>query len=155
MGARARQLADLCSGIADVPASIRVTEISLDSRTVVDGGLFLACAGRRTHGLAALPEAISRGAKAVLWEPTSGMSAPIVPPGVHAQPVDRLSRLASSIAGKFFDSPSDHLRVAGITGTNGKTYGLVVGAGADALQLERCVHGYARCGEGSRCRRTR
>ena len=121
MGARARQLADLCSGIADVPASIRVTEISLDSRTVVDGGLFLACAGRRTHGLAALPEAISRGAKAVLWEPTSGMSAPIVPPGVHAQPVDRLSRLASSIAGKFFDSPSDHLRVAGITGTNGKT----------------------------------
>jgi len=121
MGARAHQLADLCGGITDIPASICVTDVSLDSRTISDGGLFLACAGRRTHGLAALPEAISRGAQAVLWEPISGVSAPIVPAGVYAQPVDRLSTVASSIAGRFFDRPSEALRVAGITGTNGKT----------------------------------
>ena len=117
MGARARQLADLCSGIADVSTSVRVTDLSLDSRTVSEGGLFLACAGRRTHGLAALPEAISRGARAVLWEPAPGVSEPIVPSAVHAQSVEKLSTVASSIAGKFFDLPSETLRVAGITGT--------------------------------------
>lgn len=121
MGARARQLADLCSGIADVPASIGITDLSLDSRTVSEGGLFLACAGRRTHGLAALPEALSRGARAVLWESVPDASAPVVPPAVHAQAVEKLSTVASSIAGKFFDLPSETLRVAGITGTNGKT----------------------------------
>jgi len=121
MGARVRQLADLCSGIAEIPTSIRVTDLSLDSRTVSAGGLFLACAGRRTHGLAALPEAISRGASAVFWEPAPGVSEPIVPSAVHVQPVEKLSTVASSIAGKFFDLPSETLRVAGITGTNGKT----------------------------------
>jgi UDP-N-acetylmuramoyl-L-alanyl-D-glutamate--2,6-diaminopimelate ligase len=121
MGARARQLADLCSGIAEVPASIGITDLSLDSRTVSEGGLFLACAGRRTHGLAALPEALSRGARAVLWESAPGISAPVVPPAVHAQAIEKLSMVASSIAGKFFDRPSETLRIAGITGTNGKT----------------------------------
>lgn len=121
MGARARQLADLCSGITEVPAAIRITDISLDSRSVVEGGLFLACAGRRTHGLAALPEALSRGAGAVLWEPVAGVTAPSVPAGVHAEPIEKLSTVASRIAGRFFDEPSETLRVAGITGTNGKT----------------------------------
>ncbi|MEY3338259.1 MAG: hypothetical protein RL245_1251 [Pseudomonadota bacterium] len=135
MGAGARQLADLCSGIAEVPTSIRVTDVSLDSRTVAHGGLFLACAGRRTHGLAALPEALARGARAVLWEPATGISAPVAPADVHLQAVDGLSMLASSIAGQFFDQPSDTLRVAGITGTNGKT----TSAWLLAQALTRCA----------------
>ncbi|MFM7396089.1 MAG: UDP-N-acetylmuramoyl-L-alanyl-D-glutamate--2,6-diaminopimelate ligase [Gammaproteobacteria bacterium] len=121
MGAGARHLADLCRGVAEVSASIRVNDISLDSRTVTEGGLFLACAGRRSHGLAALPEALSHGAKAVLWEPAQSITAPSVPAGVHAQPIENLSSVASAIAGQFFDQPSEALRVAGITGTNGKT----------------------------------
>lgn len=121
MGAHARQLADLCRGITDVPVDLRITDLSLDSRTVNAGGLFLACAGRRTHGLAALPEALSRGASAVLWEPAADVAPPIVPSGVFAQPVEGLSKFASHIASRFFDEPSETLSVAGITGTNGKT----------------------------------
>lgn len=116
-----RELAELCQGIVDVPPGIAVADIALDSRRVQRDGLFLACAGRRTHGLAALPEALARGARAVLWEPAPGVSAPQVPAGVHIGAVTRLSTVASRIAGRFFAEPSATLRVAGITGTNGKT----------------------------------
>lgn len=117
----ARELATLCAGIATIPDGIVVNDISLDSRRVRAGGVFLACAGRRTHGLAALDEAVARGARAILWEPAAGVAAPVVPQAVHAQAVEGLSRHASSIAANFFGRPAEELRVAGITGTNGKT----------------------------------
>lgn len=117
----ARELADLCADLVTVPRGVRVTDLTLDSRTVSEGGLFLACAGRRTHGLASLEQAIARGVRAVLWEPAAGVEPPVVPPKVFAAPVAQLSRHASVIADRFFDTPSATLRVSGITGTNGKT----------------------------------
>lgn len=117
----ARELADLCADLVIVPRGVQVTDLTLDSRTVSEGGLFLACAGRRTHGLASLEQAIARGVRAVLWEPAAGVEPPVVPPKVFAAPVAQLSRHASVIADRFFDTPSATLRVSGITGTNGKT----------------------------------
>lgn len=117
----ARELADLCADLVIVPRGVQVTDLTLDSRTVSEGGLFLACAGRRTHGLASLEQAIARGVRAVLWEPAAGVEPPVVPPNVFAAPVAQLSRHASVIADRFFDTPSATLRVSGITGTNGKT----------------------------------
>lgn len=114
-------LATLCEGIVQAPAEVRVSDVALDSRRVHAEGLFLACAGRRTHGLSALREALSRGARAVLWEPVEGLAAPEVPVGVFCAPVTRLSEQASRIAARFFGEPSAALSVAGITGTNGKT----------------------------------
>ncbi len=105
----------------DVASDIVVDDISLDSRTVATGGLFLACAGRRTHGLAALPQALARGARAVLWEPAPDIAEPSVPDGVTALPIKDLTRHASEIASRFFGRPSSKLAVTGITGTNGKT----------------------------------
>ena len=117
----ARELADLCADLVPVPRGVQVTDLTLDSRKVSEGGLFLACAGRRTHGLASLAQAIARGVRAVLWEPAAGVEPPVVPPEVFAAPVAQLSRHASVIADRFFDTPSATLRVSGITGTNGKT----------------------------------
>lgn len=117
----ARELADLCADLVIVPRGVQVTDLTLDSRSVSEGGLFLACAGRRTHGLASLEQAIARGVRAVLWEPAAGVEPPVVPPNVFAAPVAQLSRHASVIADRFFDTPSATLRVSGITGTNGKT----------------------------------
>jgi len=105
----------------DAASDIVVDDISLDSRTVAAGGLFLACAGRRTHGLAALPQALARGARAVFWEPAPGIAEPKLPDDVVALPIKDLSQHASEIAGRFFGRPSAQLAVAGITGTNGKT----------------------------------
>ncbi len=117
-----RDLAGLLAGIAAVPAGIAVSDVSLDSRAVTPGGLFLACAGRRTHGLVGATAAVEAGARAVLWEPAPGQAPP---PGLaaraHVAAVPGLSRQAGRIAARFFDSPSAALAVAGITGTNGKT----------------------------------
>ena len=111
----------LCAGLAAPPAGLAVDDLSLDSRTLRGGGLFLACAGRRTHGLAALDEALARGARAVLWEPAPGVAPPAAATGVWSAPVEGLGRHASAIADRFFGAPSGAMAVTGITGTNGKT----------------------------------
>lgn len=114
-------LASLCTGLIDVPKGLNVSDVTLDSRRVQSGGLFLACAGRRTHGLTALEEALKRGARAILWEPVEGVAAPTVPTEVFCAPLAKLSQHASTIAARFFGDPSASMAIAGITGTNGKT----------------------------------
>ena len=113
-------LTDLCRGYADAP-SLPIRHVSLDSRRVETEGLFLACAGRRTHGLRGLAEACSRGARAILWEPADGIEPPAPRADVYMAPVAELSRHASAIAARFHGDPSATLAVAGVTGTNGKT----------------------------------
>lgn len=115
-----RSLTDLCRGYADAP-SLPIRHVSLDSRRVEADGLFLACAGRRTHGLRGLGEACARGARAILWEPAEGIEPPVPRDDVFMAPVAGLSRHASAIAARFHGDPSATLAVAGVTGTNGKT----------------------------------
>ncbi len=114
-------LQELLQGIAPPPPrDARIEDLTLDSRAVVPGGLFLALRGRRTHGLAHAAEAVARGAQALLWEPAEG--APPPPHGeLPALAVPGLSALGGAIADRFFAQPSARLRVTGITGTNGKT----------------------------------
>ena len=112
----------LLDGIAALPANeARVAEVTLDSREVRQGSLFLALAGGRDHGLKFAADAAARGAGAVLWEPTSSAAPPALPAGVFSAPVPGLRFLAGRIADRFFGRPSANLRVVGITGTNGKT----------------------------------
>jgi UDP-N-acetylmuramoyl-L-alanyl-D-glutamate--2,6-diaminopimelate ligase len=111
----------LCAGLVAAPTDLTVTDISLDSRTVRPGGLFLACAGRRTHGLATLELALARGARAVLWEPAPDVASPAPREGLWMAPVSGLPQQASAIADRFFGAPSASLSITGVTGTNGKT----------------------------------
>jgi UDP-N-acetylmuramoyl-L-alanyl-D-glutamate--2,6-diaminopimelate ligase len=112
----------LLEGIAALPASeARVTDVTLNSREVQAGSLFLALAGGRDHGLKYAAEACARGARAVLWEPDLTVAPPTLPAGVFAAPVPGLRFLAGRIADRFFGRPSSNLRIVGITGTNGKT----------------------------------
>ena len=99
----------------------QVVDITLDSREVRAGALFLALRGGRSHGLEFAADAAARGASAVLWEPGAGSAAPILPPAVFAAPVADLGDLAGRIADRFFGRPSSQLRIVGVTGTNGKT----------------------------------
>ncbi|MFM7625349.1 MAG: Mur ligase family protein, partial [Gammaproteobacteria bacterium] len=71
--------------------------------------------------LAALGDALARGARAVLWEPAPGVAAPKSVPGVWMAPVEGLGCHASALADRFFGEPSRSLTVTGVTGTNGKT----------------------------------
>lgn len=129
---RAR-LAELTAGLVDAPAALEVSDVTLDSRTVRPGALFLACRGHGRHGAEFAREAASRGARAVLYEPSAGAREAVEAglrgvPGaggasreVFAAPLPQLSRHAGTIADRFFGRPSQALTIAGITGTNGKT----------------------------------
>lgn len=117
-----RSLDDLLHGIADAGSAggMVPADITLDSRCVTAGALFLACAGGRgRHGAAHVDEAVSRGATAVLFEPAPGWPQPAV--SVPLIPVPALSTVAGTIAARYFHDPSERLRVIGVTGTNGKT----------------------------------
>ena len=115
---------DLCTLFAgfgvDVPGCA-VVDISMDSRTVVRNGLFLACRGTKGHGLDYLPAAIAAGVGAVAWEPVDERPVPRLPPAIACFAVPRLRERLGELANRFFGTPSARLRVTGITGTNGKT----------------------------------
>lgn len=114
-------LAELLAGIAIAPADVHVTDLTLDSRTVTPGGLFLACRGITSHGLRYLDRALAAGARAVLWEPGQGIDAPRLPESTFGLAVPGLRSQVGRIADRFFAAPSARIRIAGVTGTNGKT----------------------------------
>jgi UDP-N-acetylmuramoyl-L-alanyl-D-glutamate--2,6-diaminopimelate ligase len=110
----------LFPGLDSVPP-LDVVDIASHSGEVVPGGLFLACAGTRAHGLRFLDDALRHGARAVVWEPTAGVNEPTLPGGVVGLAVPGLGHHLGDIANRFFAKPSSGLSIAGITGTNGKT----------------------------------
>jgi UDP-N-acetylmuramoyl-L-alanyl-D-glutamate--2,6-diaminopimelate ligase len=119
---RAKALRALLAGSrASVPAHVAITDLTLDSRNVQPGGAFIALPGTRTHGIGFAAQAVNAGAKAILWEPAPGVAAPRVPDGVLLLAVPDLTAFLGTIADRFFDAPSQSVRVVGVTGTNGKT----------------------------------
>jgi len=113
----------LLDGIATVPniEPRDVADLTLDSREVRAGSLFLALPGRSRHGLEFAAEAAARGAGVVLWEPSADVAPPKLPSTVFAAAIPGLQGLVGRIADRFFNWPSSQLRITGITGTNGKT----------------------------------
>jgi UDP-N-acetylmuramoyl-L-alanyl-D-glutamate--2,6-diaminopimelate ligase len=103
------------------PHGLQVTDLVQDSRAATPGCVFLACPGRTTHGVTHALAAVERGAVAVLWEPGAALEPPVLPERIAAIAIPHLSRHVGKLADRFFRSPSADLRVAGITGTNGKT----------------------------------
>jgi UDP-N-acetylmuramoyl-L-alanyl-D-glutamate--2,6-diaminopimelate ligase len=112
----------LLDGITKIPATeARVADLTLDSRQVRAGSLFFALPGQNVHGLNFAADAATRGASVVLWEAGDDVPPPVLPPGVFAAAIPDLKKSVGRIADRFFNWPSSHLRIVGITGTNGKT----------------------------------
>jgi UDP-N-acetylmuramoyl-L-alanyl-D-glutamate--2,6-diaminopimelate ligase len=124
----AMSLAELLEGvevIGEVPA-IGINGMSLDSRHLKQGDLFIACAGSQAHGLEYLDDAIANGAEVVLGEVCSNwlpdkISALSEAKNIVIVPIGALSEAVSLIAGRFYGRPSQEFPMIGITGTNGKT----------------------------------
>jgi UDP-N-acetylmuramoyl-L-alanyl-D-glutamate--2,6-diaminopimelate ligase len=93
--------------------------ITLDSRSVKPGDLYVALAGARVHGAAFCADAVAAGAVAVLTDPDGRARAGAsgVPVFVLADPRARLGEIACWVYG----DPSSRLRLIGVTGTSGKT----------------------------------
>ncbi|MBT8766196.1 UDP-N-acetylmuramoyl-L-alanyl-D-glutamate--2,6-diaminopimelate ligase [Metapseudomonas boanensis] len=96
-----------------------IRELTLDSRRVRPGDLFLAVPGAQQDGRTHIADAVARGATAVAYE--SEGAAAIEAAGAELIPVKGLAGQLSSIAGRFYGEPSRALRLVGVTGTNGKT----------------------------------
>jgi len=111
---------------APPPVELRVAGLTLDSRQVRPGWLFLACQGGTGHGLDFADQARAGGAVAILAEPgdrwdLSAMAGLARVMGLPVIPCPDLRRQAGLLASRFYGDPSVHLRVLGVTGTNGKT----------------------------------
>jgi len=113
-------LSDLLRGLLDVPPAqdCVVSGLAIDSRQVRPGDLFFATPGAQADGRAYMADAARRGAAAILYE-SNGAPPTDLPVPVFA--VTRLRQQAGVVADRFYDSPSRHLVVVGVTGTNGKT----------------------------------
>ncbi len=94
-----------------------IVGLTCDSRLVEPGFLFAALAGARADGRAFIPEAMRRGAAAVLAPPGTRIETrePPVPLLVDDNPRRRFALMAA----RFF--ASQPRTVAAVTGTNGKT----------------------------------
>ena len=119
-------LGDLLPGVLGTDAVRRklVRSVSLDSRSVEQGGLWLALQGQRSHALDHFDEALRRGVGAVLAEPTAQWDASRIerlPGNVPVIAVPGLRRQAGEIAARFFGQAAQAMRIVGVTGTNGKT----------------------------------
>ena len=112
-------LEELLEGLAPPPPDCAVGGIQCRSGAVRPGDLFAACRGTRRHGLEGLPEALRRGAAAVIYEPCPDQAEPQAE--IPCVAVPELSRVLSRIASRFYRDPSARLPVIGITGTDGKT----------------------------------
>jgi UDP-N-acetylmuramoyl-L-alanyl-D-glutamate--2,6-diaminopimelate ligase len=116
-----RPLKAVLGGLVDVPESVEVSDLTLDSREVTPGAAFFACRGATHHGVEFAPAAAAAGAAAILWEPAPGVMPPTVDASILVRAIPNLRAQLGYIADRFFDAPSASLTVAGITGTNGKT----------------------------------
>ena len=94
--------------------SVEVRDLAYDARAVAPGALFFGVPGERADGHDFAPEAVERGAVAVVVERPLDLSVP--------QVVVRDSRAAMAPAADvFFGEPTRELEVVGVTGTSGKT----------------------------------
>ena len=98
-------------------ADCMVSGITLDSRKVMPGFLFLAIKGEQSDGHRFIDAAIKNGAVAVAVEDgeffRSSGAVFVVEPTLRDQ--------AGVIAARFYGDPSRGMTVIGVTGTNGKT----------------------------------
>lgn len=115
-------LSTLLQGIVVVPSVFDVTihGLKTDSRQVKSGDAFVALAGAATPSDFYIEDAIAAGATVVLQESdVAGECSEFQ--GALRVPVVGLRGLLGKIADRFFEHPSQRLRLIGITGTNGKT----------------------------------
>src|SRR5436190_3226193 len=100
--------------VPDAPADVEVTGLAYDDRAVTPGTLFFCVVGFTRDGHDFAPDAIARGAAALVVERPLGLGVPEVR-------VDDVRAAMAPVAARFHGDPTARLDVVGITGTNGKT----------------------------------
>ena len=97
--------------------STTVAALAYDSRAVTRGDCFFATRGTQSDGHDFIPDAVAKGASAVVCEQLPAETAH----GVAYVVVPDAAGALADMAAAFYDHPSRELKLVGITGTNGKT----------------------------------
>ena len=96
---------------------VDITGVNIDSRKIEKNHLFVAIKGTQTDGHRFIPKALELGAVAVLCEDLPEEQLP----GVTYVQVASTEATVGPVATMFYGEPSRHLKLVGVTGTNGKT----------------------------------
>src|SRR2546428_11271779 len=97
------------------PLDRPVENIAYDSRRVQRNSLFAALRGERTDGHQFIGQAIDKGASVIVAERENN------DPRVTCLVVDNTRTALADLAAAFYGHPARKLRLAAVTGTNGKT----------------------------------
>lgn len=104
------------------PRDGKCAGITYDSREAREGWLFVALSGHKADGHEYVPDALARGASAVVVS-----RDPSEVPGLEEKAnvtviaVRDSRRALADISREFYDDPTSKLTLVGVTGTNGKT----------------------------------
>ena len=96
---------------------VDISGISIDSREVKKGFLFVAQKGVQSDGHLFIGSAIENGASAIVAEEMPEQ----LKGGVTYIKVEDSSKALAEISSLFYGEPSKELKLVGVTGTNGKT----------------------------------
>lgn len=113
-----RTLAELMAVITEAEVtgdtSVIITGITIDSRQVIPGDLYVCIPGFSVDGHDFAESAIKAGAKALVVQR-------FLPLNVPQLKVEDTRRIVGYLASELYDNPSRQLTLVGVTGTNGKT----------------------------------
>jgi UDP-N-acetylmuramoyl-L-alanyl-D-glutamate--2,6-diaminopimelate ligase len=97
--------------------AVEVSDIQIDSRRVSKGSVFVAISGEQMDGHNFIDKSIESGAKVVVCE--------IMPSNFFENVtyilVENSHEAVAYMANNFYNEPSSHIQLIGVTGTNGKT----------------------------------
>src|SRR4051812_13935742 len=96
------------------PSDVEIEALAYSSERVTPGTLFFCVPGFRSDGHDFAPDAVRRGAAALVCQRPLGLGVPEVV-------VDDVRAAMGPAAARFYGNPTAELEVVGITGTNGKT----------------------------------
>jgi len=96
---------------------VEVVDLTSDSREVSPGWAFLALKGEKADGAVFVPQAVEKGACAVISESQVDVPDGIAACRFLAEPRLRMAEMARRLHG----TPDERLALIGVTGTNGKT----------------------------------
>lgn len=107
----------LVNGETSLDSTLTFTGVTSADSEVIEGDLFLAYPGSRTHGAQFAAQAIAQGARAILTDAQGAQIASGLPTIVVSD-----ARIAGAlVSAHLYGKPMQEMVSIGITGTNGKT----------------------------------
>jgi UDP-N-acetylmuramoyl-L-alanyl-D-glutamate--2,6-diaminopimelate ligase len=100
------------------PVDRAVESVAYDSRRVQRDGLFVALRGEKSDGHAFIGQAVEKGATVIVAERAEN---PAAAGRATCVVVENTRSAMADLSARFFNYPARKLKLAGVTGTNGKT----------------------------------